>query len=74
MNFIDLIVFLPLIAAIFSYAGKFYFGDYGAQLITSASMILVAVLSWIVFLGFLSDYESGVLTIAQWGAAGDFIF
>ena len=74
MSFIDLIVFLPLIAAIFSYAGKFYFGDYGAQLITSASMILVAVLSWIVFLGFLSDYESGVLTIAQWGAAGDFIF
>ncbi len=74
MDSIVLIVFLPLVAAIVSFGGKRYFGDRGAQLLTSGAVIIASILSWLLFFNFIPNLEPKIIFLAQWGAVGDFVF
>ncbi len=70
------IVFLPLFGAII--AGLFgrKIGDRGSQFVTAGSLVVSAVLSWIVFLSFAGAHDqpnqSTTIHLLSWIASGDF--
>ncbi|WP_343346975.1 NADH-quinone oxidoreductase subunit L [Sphingomicrobium sp. XHP0239] len=69
---IQLIVFLPLLAAIV--AGLFgrYMGKMPAKVITTGALFIACALSWPIFLGFLSGAnEAAVVPVLDWINSGD---
>ena len=71
------IVFLPLLGAII--AGLFgrQIGDKASQFVTSGALVLSAVLSWVVFIGFAGAHDqangSHTVQLFTWIASGDFV-
>ncbi|MCH9852917.1 MAG: NADH-quinone oxidoreductase subunit L [Alphaproteobacteria bacterium] len=74
MELVEFIVFAPLIAAIFAYIAKPYLGDRGAQAITTITVLVAAILAWLLFLNTLPSPGLEIVHIARWGAVGDFTF
>ncbi|MEO5973078.1 MAG: NADH-quinone oxidoreductase subunit L, partial [Sphingomicrobium sp.] len=70
---IQLIVFLPLAAAIVAGLGGRWIGNFAAKLITTAALFVGCALSWPIFLGFVAgDYGGGwVEPVANWFTSGD---
>ncbi|HUE78105.1 MAG TPA: NADH-quinone oxidoreductase subunit L [Sphingomicrobium sp.] len=70
---IQLIVFLPLVAAIIAGLGGRWIGAFAAKLITTGALFVGAALSWPLFLGFVAgDYSGGwVEPVALWFTSGD---
>ena len=57
---VQLIVFLPLLAAIVAGLGNRMIGNFAAKLVTTGALFVGMSLSWPIFLGFLSgDYQGG---------------
>jgi NADH-quinone oxidoreductase subunit L len=70
---VQLIVFLPLIAAIVAGLGGRWIGNFAAKFITTAALFAGAALSWPIFLGFVAGNYSGgwVEHISPWFTSGD---
>jgi NADH-quinone oxidoreductase subunit L len=70
---VQLIVFLPLIAAIVAGLGGRWIGPFAAKFITTAALFVGAALSWPIFLGFVAgNYHGGwVEHVAPWFSSGD---
>ncbi|MDQ3246757.1 MAG: NADH-quinone oxidoreductase subunit L [Pseudomonadota bacterium] len=70
---IQLIVFLPLLAAIVAGLGGRRIGNFAAKLITTGALFAAAALSWPIFIGFLAGNYSGgwVEPVLTWINSGD---
>lgn len=69
---IQLIVFLPLLAAIIAGLGNRMIGNFAAKLVTTGALFVGMFLSWPIFLSFLAgDAESYVEPVFSWIASGD---
>ena len=69
------IVFLPLLTAIFVGLFGRKIGDRLSQIITSGGLVIAAILSWIVFLGFaIGSSEPHVIILMDWVNSGEFEF
>ncbi len=69
--YLKLIVFLPLIAAIIAGLGGRIIGKTAAKLVTTGALMIGAVLSWMIFLDFLSgNTQAMVVTVAEWIKSG----
>ncbi|BDI61220.1 NADH-quinone oxidoreductase subunit L [Qipengyuania nanhaisediminis] len=70
-----IIVFAPLLAAIIAGLGNRMLGNTIAKSITTGGLFLSAILSWPIFLGFLSGSETAtVVPVLQWVQSGDMSF
>ncbi|HEX8535499.1 MAG TPA: NADH-quinone oxidoreductase subunit L [Allosphingosinicella sp.] len=58
---VQLIVFLPLLAAIVAGLGNRMIGNFAAKLITTGALFASAILSWPIFLGFMAGTETSQL-------------
>jgi NADH-quinone oxidoreductase subunit L len=58
---VQLIVFLPLLAAIVAGLGNRMLGNFAAKLITTAALFVGMALSWPIFLGFIAGTEQSQL-------------
>jgi NADH-quinone oxidoreductase subunit L len=70
---VQLIVFLPLVAAVIAGLGGRWIGAFAAKLITTGALFVGAALSWPIFLNFVTgDYHGGwVEPVAVWFTSGD---
>src|SRR4028118_1693196 len=70
---IQLIVFLPLIAALIAGLGGRWIGNFAAKAITTGALFAAAALSWPIFLNFVSgDYSGGWLEpVSLWFTSCD---
>ena len=72
MSSIHIIVFLPLLAALVAGLGQRFIGAVAAKTITTAGLFTAALLSWPIFIGFLTGaektYVEPVMTWVQSGA------
>ena len=72
MSSIHIIVFLPLLAALVAGLGQRFIGAAAAKTITTAGLFTAALLSWPIFIGFLTGSEKAyvepVMTWVQSGA------
>ncbi len=67
-----LIVFLPLLAAIVAGLGNKQLGATPAKVITTGALFVSCVLSWPIFLGFMTGAETLHITpVLEWIASGD---
>ncbi|HLL58910.1 MAG TPA: NADH-quinone oxidoreductase subunit L, partial [Allosphingosinicella sp.] len=72
----QLIVFLPLLAAIVAGLGGRVIGNFASKLITTAALFVSAILSWMIFVRFLSGaYDAGgyVQPVLAWIRSGDLV-
>jgi NADH-quinone oxidoreductase subunit L len=68
---LKLIVFLPLIAAIIAGLGGRVIGKTASKVVTTGALMLGAVLSWMIFIDFLSgNTRETVVTVAEWIKSG----
>ncbi len=75
MHPILIIVFLPLIASIIAGLGNRMLGNTAAKSITTGALFISAILSWPVFLGFLSGEASAeVVPVLKWVQSGSMTF
>jgi NADH-quinone oxidoreductase subunit L len=66
------IVFLPLLAAAIAGLGNKRLGFVPTKLVTTGALFASCVLSWVIFLGFLSGANTGTTTpVFEWIASGD---
>ncbi|QPQ55515.1 NADH-quinone oxidoreductase subunit L [Allosphingosinicella flava] len=71
---IQLIVFLPLLAAIIAGLGNRALGNTVAKAITTGALFVSCALSWPVFLGFLNgSLHEQVVTVLPWLRSGDLV-
>jgi NADH-quinone oxidoreductase subunit L len=69
---VQLIVFLPLLAAIVAGLGNRAIGNLAAKLITTGALFASCVLSWPIFLGFMAGTEHSQLhPVFAWIHSGD---
>jgi len=69
---LELIVFLPLIAAIVAGLGGPWIGKIGAKTITTGALFVGAALSWPIFFAFIAgDSPSQVVPVFEWIRSGD---
>jgi NADH-quinone oxidoreductase subunit L len=69
---IQLIVFLPLLAALVAGLGNRLIGNTAAKLVTTAALFAACALSWPIFLGFMAGTaEAGVHPVLAWIHSGD---
>jgi NADH-quinone oxidoreductase subunit L len=69
---VQLIVFLPLLAALVGGLGNRMLGSLAAKLITTAALFVAAALSWPIFLGFMShSIEPYTVNILPWIHSGE---
>jgi len=69
---VQLIVFLPLLAAIVAGLGNRALGKLPAKIITTAALFVAAALSWPIFLGFMSgSIEPYTAHLLSWIHSGD---
>ncbi len=72
---IQLIVFLPLLAAIVAGLGGRAIGNVPAKAITTGALFIACGLSWPIFLGFLTgSMEAYVAPVFTWVSSGDLQF
>ncbi len=70
-----LIVFLPLLAAIVGGLGNRAFGNTVVKTITTGSLFVSCLLSWPIFLGFISGTTTAeVVPVLQWVQSGNLSF
>ncbi|OYY70731.1 MAG: NADH-quinone oxidoreductase subunit L [Sphingomonadales bacterium 28-55-16] len=75
MTFIHIIVFLPLLAALVAGLGQRFIGAVAAKTITTAGLFIASLLSWPIFIGFLSGSETAyVQPVMIWVQSGDLTF
>ena len=55
---LQLIVFLPLLAALVAGLGNRMIGNYAAKLVTTGALFVSAALSWPIFIGFIAGTET----------------
>jgi NADH-quinone oxidoreductase subunit L len=69
---IQLIVFLPLLAALVAGFGNRLIGNNAAKLVTTGALFASCALSWPIFLGFIAGTaEAGVHPVLSWIHSGD---
>jgi NADH-quinone oxidoreductase subunit L len=69
---IQLIVFLPLLAALVAGLGNRMIGNAAAKAVTTAALFASCALSWPIFLGFIAGTaEAGVHPVLAWIHSGD---
>ncbi len=69
---IQLLVFLPLAAALIAGLGDRMLGDFAAKLITTAALFVSAALAWVVFADIgLSHGAAYTVTVLDWINSGD---
>ncbi len=73
MLFVHFIVFLPLVAAIIAGLGGRWIGAFAAKLITTGALFIGAVLSWCIFIGYLTGDTPYLAPIATWITSGDLV-
>jgi NADH-quinone oxidoreductase subunit L len=72
---IHIIVFLPLLAALIAGLGQRFIGALAAKTITTVGLFTAALLSWPIFIGFLTGAETAyVAPVMQWVQSGDLTF
>jgi len=72
---IQLIVFLPLLAALVAGLGARLIGKVPAKVVTTGALFASCALSWPIFLSFLSgSAEASVVPVLQWVRSGDLDF
>ena len=70
-----LIVFAPLLAAVVAGLGNRMIGNLAAKSITTGALILSAILSWPIFLGFIAGTETAeVVQVLKWVESGSLSF
>ncbi|MBU2588490.1 MAG: NADH-quinone oxidoreductase subunit L [Alphaproteobacteria bacterium] len=70
-----LIVFAPLLAAVVAGLGNRMIGNLAAKSITTGALILSAILSWPIFLGFIAGTETAeVVPVLKWVESGTLTF
>ncbi len=75
MALIEIIVFLPLLAAIVAGFGNRSLGNVAAKVVTTGALFAACALSWVVFLGWLGgDRETVIEPVLKWVASGDLTF
>ena len=75
MNFILIIAFAPLLAAIIAGLGNRMIGNVAAKTVTTGALFLSCALSWPVFIGFITGTEqAGVVPVLQWVHSGTLTF
>ena len=75
MHPIQLIVFLPLLAALVAGLGARLIGKVPAKLVTTGALFASCALSWPIFLSFLSgSAEASVVPVLQWVRSGNLDF
>lgn len=75
MSSIEIIVFLPLLAAIIAGFGQRIIGAVAAKVITTAGLFTAAALSWPIFIGFLSGSETAYIEpVLKWVQSGGMTF
>ena len=75
MHPIQLIVFLPLLAALVAGLGARLIGKVPAKIVTTGALFISCALSWMTFLPFLSGQaEASVTPVLQWVRSGDLDF
>src|SRR5688500_4300484 len=71
---VQLIVFLPLLAALVAGLGNRLLGNIPAKLITTGALFASAALSWPIFLGFMTGYLSAhVVNVLPWIRSGEMV-
>ena len=71
---IQLIVFLPLLAALVAGLGNRMIGNTAAKLVTTGALFASAALSWPIFIGFIAGTETaGVVPVLDWIRSGDMV-
>ena len=71
---VQLIVFLPLLAAIIAGLGGRLIGPLPAKLVTTGALFVSAALSWPIFLGFMThSLEPYTVTVLPWLRSGDIV-
>ncbi|TMJ13472.1 MAG: NADH-quinone oxidoreductase subunit L, partial [Alphaproteobacteria bacterium] len=69
---VQLIVFLPLLAAIVAGLGNRFIGNTAAKLVTTAALFAAAAMAWPIFLGFLAGTQhSQLYPVLAWIHSGD---
>ena len=68
---IQLIVFLPLLAALVAGLGQRALGHFGAKLVTTAALFVAAALSWLTFVNVGFGGHDYTVQVAEWIASGD---
>ncbi|WP_298016580.1 NADH-quinone oxidoreductase subunit L [uncultured Parasphingopyxis sp.] len=69
---IQLIVFLPLLAAIVAGLGNRLIGNFAAKIVTTGALFVACALSWPIFLGFLTGAETAyVAPVFDWIRSGE---
>jgi len=69
---LQLIVFLPLIAALIAGLGGRWIGATAAKVITTGALLIGAALSWPIFFDYLSgNTQPMVIDVAEWIKSGD---
>ncbi len=72
---IQLIVFLPLLAAIVAGLSNRAIGNAASKLLTTGALFVACVLSWVIFTGFLGGTtDAYVVPVMQWVQSGDLTF
>ncbi len=75
MNFISVIVFAPLLAAIIAGLGNRAIGNVPAKVVTTGALFLSCALSWPIFIGFLTGAETeAVVPVLKWVESGALTF
>jgi NADH-quinone oxidoreductase subunit L len=71
---VQLIVFLPLLAAIVAGLGNRAIGNLAAKLVTTGALFASCALSWPIFLGFIAGTEHSALhPVLAWIHSGDMV-
>ena len=72
---IQLIVFLPLLAAIVAGLGNRMIGNFAAKVLTTGALLAACALSWPIFIGFLTGTQTEqVVPVLTWIMSGDLQF
>ena len=71
---IQIIVFLPLLAAIVAGLGNRIIGNVPAKLVTTGALLISCALSWPIFISFLGGADPYVQPVLQWVVSGDLTF
>jgi len=75
LSSIEIIVFLPLLAAIIAGLGQRIIGAVAAKIITTAGLFVSCALSWPIFIGFLTGSETAyVEPVMKWVESGGLNF
>ncbi|QNM82951.1 NADH-quinone oxidoreductase subunit L [Sphingomonas sabuli] len=71
---LELIVFLPLVAALIAGLGGRWIGELAAKAVTTGALFIAAALSWPIFLSYVAGgAEAQVVPVLDWIRSGDLV-